>query len=384
MKSYHHLMEQYLSDENYYDAIREATVNKGGRKAKVARRKKIRENPDLYKDEFMKFAANYVSDEHRPIYIHDGIKQKKRRIVAPTMREQVAQHMMMNVLKPIFMRSMYEHSYGSIPGRGSHAGRIGRKKNGHRNSHTKGGKETIEKWIRRDPKGMKYCLKMDIRHYYDSVPRSILKEKLRKLIHDKEFLRVVCAAVDMDGSDTGIPIGFYLSQWFANWYLTGLDHYIKEKLGARHYIRYVDDMVIFGSNKRELHRMRQAIEDYLRDELGLELKRNWRVYLFDYVKKNGTHVGSDLDFMGFRFYRDRTVLRREIMLKITRKARRIAKKQRATLYDCCQMMSFLGWIDCTKTYWMYIRLVKPFVDFHEMKRRIRNAQRRKAKRLKTA
>lgn len=382
MKSYNHLMERYLSDENYYAAVRDATVNKGGRKSKVMRRKKIRDNPDLYKEEFMAFAAHYKSDDHRPIYIHDGIKQKKRRIVAPTMREQIAQHMIMNILQPIFMRGMYEHSYGSIPGRGSHAGRTGRKKNRRRQSHTKGGKEAIERWIRTDRKGMKYYLKMDIRHYYDTVPRAILKQKLRRVIHDREFLKVVCAAVDADDSEYGIPIGFYLSQWFANWYLTGLDHHIKEKLGARHYIRYVDDMIIFGSSKKELHRMRQAIEDYLRDELGLELKRNWSVFLFDYVKKNGTRVGADLDFMGFRFYRDRTVLRREILLKITRKARRIAKKQRATLYDCCQMMSFLGWIDSTNTYGMYIRLVKPFVDFHEMKRRIRNAQRRQARRMK--
>lgn len=384
MKSYNHLMEQYLSDENYYAAVRDATVNKGGRKSKIARRKKIRENPDLYKAEFMEFAAHYKSDPHTPILIHDGIKQKQRRIVAPTMREQVAQHMMMRVLQPIFMRGMYEHSYGSIPGRGSHAGRTGRKKNHRRQSRTRGGKEAIEKWIRTDRKGMKYYLKMDIRHYYDSVPRATLKEKLRKLIHDRQFLNVVCAAVDADDSEYGIPIGFYLSQWFANWYLTGLDHYIKEKLGARHYIRYVDDMVIFGSNKKELHRIRQAISDYLQNELGLELKRNWCVSLFDYTKKDGARIGSDLDFMGFRFYRDKTVLRREIMLKITRKVRRIARKQKATIYDCRQMMSFLGWIDCTDTYGMYLRWVKSYVDFHRMKRRVRDAQRRRARRMKAA
>ena len=301
MRSYNHLMEKFLDDDNYYLAVKNATVNKGGRRAKKERRMRIRNNPDPYKKEIMDFAANYISDEHRPIEIHDGIKQKKRIIMVPTMREQIVHHMMMNVLKPIFMRGMYEHSYGSIPGRGSHAGRSGRKGRRRKSKQTRGGKEAIEKWIRKDRKGMKYCLKMDIRNYYNSVPRDLLKKRLSLLIHDREFLRIVFNVVDADGSDKGIPIGFYTSQWFANWYLTSLDHYIKESVGARYYIRYVDDMVIFGSNKRDLHLIRERVEAYLRDVLGLALKENWSVFLFDYVKRNGVRVGCPLDFMGFRF-----------------------------------------------------------------------------------
>jgi len=375
MKTYKHLMELYLSDENYYTAVRDATVNKGGRASKKACRKRLRESPDKYKAEIMELAEHYISAEHHQIEIHDGIKRKKRTILVPTIQEQVVHHMVVNVLKGIFMHGMYEHSYGSIPGRGSHAGRSNRSGRRRKYRNTKGGKEAIEKWIRRDQKGMKYCLKMDIRHYYDSVPREILKQKLRKVIRDQRFLDVVCSVVDVRGADEGIPIGFYTSQWFANWYLTEMDHYIKEVLKARHYIRYVDDLVIFGSSKRELHAIRKAIAAYLQDKLGLTMKDNWSVFLFDYFRQDGNHAGCFLDFMGFRFYRDRTTLRRQLMLNICRKARRIARKSRATLYDCRQMLSFLGWLDCTDTYGMYLKRIKPYVDFHQMKRRVSDAQR---------
>ena len=65
----------------------------------------------------------------------------------------------------------------------------------------------------------------------------------------------------IDVTDVGISLGFYTSQWLSNWYLQGLDYYIKERLGAVHYMCYMDDMVIFGSNKKVLHRTRQAISD---------------------------------------------------------------------------------------------------------------------------
>ena len=216
-------------------------------------------------------------------------------------------------------------------------------------------------------KNVKYVLKMDIRHFFESIPHDILKRKLAEHIHDEKMLAVLYEIVSI--SDKGLPLGFYTSQWLSNWYLEGLDHYIKEKLRAAHYVRYMDDMVVFGSNKRQLHEMRQKIEEYLNNMLGLELKNNWQVFRFDYVK-NGKHYGRDLDFMGFRFFRDRVALRRTIMLKATRKAKKISKKDKATIHDIRQMLSYLGWIDATNTYSMYQKRIKPMVNFQHFKRRI--------------
>ena len=148
-----------------------------------------------------------------------------------------------------------------------------------------------------------------------------------------------------------------------------------------HYIRYMDDMVIFGSNKKKLHQMHKAIGEYLNNQLGLELKDNWQVFRFNYIR-DGKHHGRDLDFMGFRFFRDKTILRRTIMLKATRKAKRISKKVKPTIYDVRQMMAYLGWIDCTDTYQMYEEWIKPYIYFQDCKRRVSRYDKRKAKEIK--
>ena len=359
MKSYNHLMEKFLSDDNYFLAVRNATRHKGGKKRKYRKARTVRDHAEELKDYYLEEARDFKNDRHVPKAIYDGIRRKQRFILVPTMREQVVHHMIVNVLKPIFMKSMYEHSYGSIPDRGAHMA-----------------KKRIEKWIRRGGRDVKYVLKMDIKKYFDSIPHDILKRKLADLIHDRAFLNILNEIVDATGTDRGIPLGFYTSQWFANWYLTELDHYIKEELHVKYYVRYMDDMVIFGSNKRELHEIKRKIEAYLEERLGLQLKENWQVYLFDYVKPDGKHVGRDLDFMGFRFYRDRTTLRKSIMFKATRKARRIAKKVWKTVHDCRQMLSYLGWLDCTNTYAMYKRFIKPYVSFQYLKRRVSAYQNR--------
>lgn len=291
--------------------------------------------------------VNYENAEHTPVYIYDGISRKERTIIVPTMEELIVQHNVVNALKPMFCKGMYEHSYASLPGRGAHKG-----------------KKVIEKWIRTDSKNCKYVLKMDIRHFFDSVPHDILKAKLIKTIHDEKMLDLLFRIINV--TEVGIPLGFYTSQWLSNWYLQELDHYIKEQLKAAHYMRYMDDMVIFGSNKKVLHRMRQAISDYLQSKLGLELKANWQVFRFSY----DNNKGRDLDFMGFRFYRNRTILRKNIMYKATRKARKISKKEKPTIYDARQMLSYLGWIDCTDTYLMYRKHIRPYINFQPLKRKV--------------
>lgn len=362
MKTYKHLMTQYLSEDNYKLAVINATKHKGGKKKKYRSAQYIKNNADKLMPMMLEYARDFQSEEHKVITIYDGVRRKQRGIYVPSMREQVVHHMVINILQPIFMKGMYEHSYGSIPGRGAHLA-----------------KKRIERWIKYGDRNVKYCLKMDIRKYFDSVPHKILKAKFARIIADKEFLEILYRIVDSVPGEVGIPIGFYTSQWIANWYLTELDHFIKEQLGAKYYVRYMDDMVIFGGNKKKLHAMRDTIDRYLRNELGLELKDNWQVFLFDYVDKDGNHRGRDLDFMGFRFFRNRTILRKSIMLKACRKARRIRKKKKKTVYDAWQMLSYIGWLNSTNTYGMYKTWIKPYVSFKQLKRTVKYYQRRKNK-----
>lgn len=343
MKSYNHLWEQFMTDENIDLAIKNALKGKRNR----ASVQKYIENPNFH-DVIKCYAENFKNARHKPKQIYDGIQRKKRTIIVPNFKEQVIHHMIVNVLKPIFQRSMYFHSYGSLPDKGGHRGA-----------------KAVKRWIAKDYTNCQYCLKMDIRKYFENIPHEILKRKLAKLIHDKKFLDVIFEIIDV--CELGIPLGFYTSQWLANWYLTELDHYITGTLKASHYIRYMDDMVVFGESKEILHFMRIMIEIYLNQKLGLELKDNWAIFPID---------KRPLDFMGFRFAKDKTILRKSIMMKSSRKAKRLWKKDKPTIYDIRQMLSYNGWLLATNTYRFYIEHIKPYVDFGQLKERISNYDRR--------
>ena len=347
MKSYNHLWEKLISPENIKLAIRKASKGKRDRK----RVRYILEHIDEYVEYYQDKAILYKHRIKPPKKIYDGITRKQREIIVPSFDEQVLHHMIVNVLEPVIRHGMYEHVHGSIPKRGPAKAKI-----------------QIEKWLRNDPKGCKYVLKLDIRHFFGSIDHHMLISYIEKRIHDKMFMNLLKEVIDC--TPVGLPLGFHTSHWLANWYLQGLDHYIKQDLKAKYYPRYMDDMVIFGPNKRELHKMRRKIGEYLESNLGLELKGNYQVFKMEYVDRNGKVRGRDLDFMGYRFHRGRVTIRRTILMRMTRKARRISKKDKPTIYDCKQMLSALGWLKNTDTYDMYLQWIKPCVNFQYMKRRV--------------
>ena len=355
MHSYNNLWEKVIDEENIRVAIHKVTQGKFGKRKKKRQKKYCLENIDTLIPQMKEYAERFHHFKHREINIYDGIRRKERVIIVPSLKEQILHHMIINILKPIFLKSMYRHSYGSIPDRGGFLG-----------------KNYVKKWITKDIKNTKYVLKMDIKKYFDNVSHDVLKKKLSKIIRDKKLLSVLNEIIDT--TEKGIPLGFYTSQWFANFYLTSLDHYIKEKLGATYYIRYMDDMVVFGSNKRKLHEIRKQILEYLNAELELDMKENWQVFRLQYKDKHNKIHGRDLDFMGFRFYRHKVTLRKSILLKMKRKVNHLKKKRLLkknwTVHDARAMLSYLGWIKATDVYDLYKRIIKPFVSFRRLKKMV--------------
>lgn len=144
-----------------------------------------------------------------------------------------------------------------------------------------------------------YALKMDIHKYFPSINHEILKGKLRKLIKDNDIYDFCDNLIDSTDTCTplksyrtgyGLPIGNMSSQIFAIFYLSGMDHYIKEKLRAKYYLRYMDDFIILSCDKEELKKDVKLIKEYLK---SLDLELNSKTCIVE--------LHNGLDFLGFRY-----------------------------------------------------------------------------------
>lgn len=344
MKTYRHIYEEVISDENIELAIKETCKSRKKSRRKQRKLNWLKSNPDRV-TLVRGWISHYYPIRRNPHEIYDGIARKKRFIYVPSVRETVVQHALVQILNKYLMRGVYEHTYAAIKGRGQHKA-----------------KGYIERYIRKNPKKVKYYLKLDIKQYFPSIPQEKVIEKLAKQIKDEKAIKLM--EMILYASESGIPLGYYISQWIANFYLRDFDHAVKGMIGRCLYVRWMDDMVIFSPNKRDLHRHKDAISEMLA-EMGLTLKENWCIQRFDHPKG-----GCFLDYMGFRFYRTRTTLRRSIYMKMCRKAKRIASKEKVTIYDIRQFMSYLGWIKHSDTYGAYIKHIKPYANIQRMKRRI--------------
>lgn len=354
-----------LSEDNIRLAIRKAARNKRKKNKRHNRLRQIRDNEDKFVPIVRRWILEYLDKElhHKPTEINDGISAKKRIIIVPSVAEMIVHHAITNVLAPILSKGMYEHSYASILGKGLHSGM-----------------KVVRKWIYNHHCDTKYCLKLDIRKFFDSIDQDMLLERLQKKIRDKQFFKYIEKVVRTTKS--GIPLGFTTSQWFANFLLTELDHKIKQDFGIKYYIRFMDDMVLFGSNKRELHRVRKLIDDYLREELNLRLKDNWQVFFMDSVRSK-KKKGKFLDFLGFKFYRNHVGLRRKLALVTQRKAKRIFKKNgKATIHDARQMVTYAGLCKYANCHDWFDNHVLKYVSIKKLRKQISKYDKLQAKKKK--
>lgn len=336
-----YIYEKIYDIENIKRAIKKASEKKRARRDV----KRILENIDLYAEKLQKILIEESFIPAPPVQckIIDGPSRKERIITIPKFFPDHCLHWaLMLQLEPIIMKSMDHYCCGSVPKRGAHYA-----------------KRYIERWITKDRKHTKYICKMDITKCYPSIRPNIVIEAFNKKIKDARVIRLIRKIVEFI---QGLPLGFYTSQWFCNFILQPLDHFIRQVLKVKYCVRYVDDIVLFGSNKKKLHLARATIEDYLL-RMGLVMKGNWQVFRTD---------DRGLDFLGFRFFRKKTTLRRRNMLKISRKAKRISKREKVTYKMASGMLSYLGWVKHSNSYGFYDKWVKPYIDIKKLKDVIRN------------
>jgi RNA-directed DNA polymerase len=225
-------------------------------------------------------SKSYKTSEYHVFKIYEP----KERVIykLPYYPDRIVHHAIMNQLETLFVSTFTADTYSCIKGRGVHKAA-----------------EALKRALK-DVSGAEYCLQLDIRKFYPSIDHDILKSLVRRKIKDTDLLWLLDEIID---SAEGLPIGNYLSQYLANYYLSGFDHWLKETMGVRHYFRYADDMVIVSGDKKYLHDLRIHIDRYLLDNLKLELKPNWQVFPV---------AARGIDFIGYVFYHSHVLLRKRI------------------------------------------------------------------------
>ena len=345
MKSFRIDEEKYLSDQEIMTAILNASRGKRNRKDV----QKVLRNLDYYVPKIRKMilTESYHPRHHGTMTIQTD--HKPREITKPDFYpEQIVHHILVDAFKDALMDGMIENSFGSIPFRGC-----------------KAGMEKIKKWIRDDPKGTRYVFQGDVHHFFQSVDHELLINMITKKIRPCHMRNIWIQVINEGGE--GLPIGFYTSQWNGNFYLTALDHFILSLDGVDHYARYMDDVVVFGRNKKKLHKIQQKVDSFLWNNLHLCLKSNWQVYPLEYVK-NGQTRGRQVNIMGFKFYRSRTVLRPSIAYSGAKYARNISRLDHWNRQIAASVISFKGWYSITDTYTFFETYVKPYVSYRHVRK----------------
>lgn len=263
------------------------------------------------------------------------IFEPKERLIyrLPYYPDRILHHAIMNVLEPIWLSVFTADTYSCIKNRGIHAAA-----------------QAVKTVLRKDPEGTAYCLKLDIRKFYPSIDHGIMKEIIRRKLKDARLLQLLDGIID---STDGIPIGNYLSQYLANLYLAYFDHWLKEEKRVKYYFRYADDMVIFASNKAELHGLITEIKTYLSERLKLEVKSNWQIFPTD---------SRGVDFLGFVFFHKYTLLRKKVKQNFCRAVARINRRKvqlDAKAYKQA-LCSWWGWVKYSNSKHFYKQLSKKF------------------------
>ena len=347
MKTYNNLFDAVCSVENVREALHKA--------AKGKRHKRSVVKALAHEDEVVEEISRQLREGtwrppkvHNAHEINDGVQMKKRIIVTPNfVQEQVVHHALMNVISPLFLKKFYRWSCGSVPGRGQ---------------------EEIVRMLRKrfgrsDHRHYKYCCKLDVKKFFNTVsPLAIFKE-IRRTVSDKKVLLLISrilrsnTVVDEHGNRMkgGIPIGFYTSPWFANIALNRIDHLVKDGFGIKLYVRYMDDMLFFHPNKRELKRCCEAVEAELA-KFGLELKYPTAIHRFFC----GRH--RMVRFTGYCFDGEKVYLHDSVFLKARRIAARILKKRSIdwrnfTIYDAERIISYAARFPVADAYKAFVKYV---------------------------
>jgi retron-type reverse transcriptase len=285
----------------------------------------------------------YEQGEYNQFYVYEP---KKRLVMALPFRDRVVQWAIHLQVFPIFDNIFYEHSCACRENKGTHYAA-----------------DQLRHWMRkldRQP-GETYFLKADVAKYFYRIDHRVLFEIIKRKIDCKDTLKLIWRIIKSDDGEfgihlgdhhfeegkikgIGIPIGNLTSQMFANIYLDFLDKFVKHTLRAKHYIRYMDDFIILGKSKKELHTIRQEIEIFLADYLKLELNNKTTV----------DNIWNGIDFCGYVTYPPYRKLRKSTKNKMKSRLKYLQRKYYEGEVDIndinASVQSYMGILDHCSSY----------------------------------
>lgn len=369
------LFNSICSMDNLYRAYQNAKSGKGWYKEV----KQIEKRPFYYLAGLQYMLKNHLfkTSEYEIFILNEG-KKKKDVYKLPFFPDRIAQWAILQVIEPFLVANMTADTYSAIPGKGIQP-IVNDLRGYYKTKRVDGKKKSV--WVPSillsDEENTRYCYKIDLHHYYQSINHEVLKQKFRKVFKDPELLWLLDEIADsintateedlielsLSGEievdpNTGIPIGNYMSQYSGNFYLSSFDHWVKEELHVKHYYRYMDDVVIFASSKEELHEIHRKVTAYTRDYLHLNIKGNYQIFP---TKVRG------VDFVGYRFFGEYTLLRKSTAINFKRKMRACRKKMEnnipPTYSEWCSFNSYKGWLGNCDSYRLSKKYIEPLIDY---------------------
>ena len=299
MKTYNNLFTQIYDYRNLYEAFLLAQRRKRSKADVLDFEQNLESNLwDIQNDLIYK---TYQPGKYKTFYVYDP---KVRLIMAAPFRDRVVHHALCNIIEPIFERRFIDTSFACRVRKGVDAG-----------------VDQVTKYLRDAQRkyGVMYCLKCDVRKYFQSIDKRILRSIVFKKIRCRETRWLINVILDSTEGERGIPVGNLPSQLFANIYLNELDHFVKERLHVRYYVRYMDDFIILHEDKRYLHCLWKIIAEYLKEQLKLELNQKTAVF----------PVRHGIDFLGYRIFPGHKLLRKRYIKRTKRMIKHFEREYKA-------------------------------------------------------
>ena len=238
MKRYGNLYPKVYDMDNLILAHQNAKKGKGWYKEVQM----VDADPEHYLKLLQEMLINktYKTSDYQTFIKHDSGKDREI-FKLPYFPDRICQWAIMQIIEPILLNNFTTDTYSAIPGRGIHLCL-----------------NKLNQALQHDVPASQYCLKLDGKKFYPSINHDILKKKYRRLFKDQDLLWLIDEIIDSTEGEKGIPIGNYLSQYSGNFYFSEFDHWIKEVKRVKHYFRYMDDIVILGRSKEELHQLKKG------------------------------------------------------------------------------------------------------------------------------